>query len=570
MELFSFCKRRVLACHAVFYFVTLLFRLAAAEEAFSVLVREDVQGSDLEKLWSDYGLGLNEPRHVYQAFNNYLVVMNQRKAGRLNRDVRIISVTDVAEDQSDERANKAPIIVDHWFRNRCSIPNNGGIAFSGSDANEPLDEFVLLTVATSRMFDPHGPSTQNLKKSLESFYIQHLRDTIVIESDSDRMFRMRILSNHTCAVYSRLLRDKEVVFIEKSQKMTALSNYASSVGQSGSKFVISDSNALIWKQGLMGQGHVIGLGDTGIDIDSCFYRESATTAPGIVGCDLNRHKIACYFTSASGPYGDTPTAFGGGHGSLVAGILAGYFSGLLHSGDDWNVSYSDVISDGSIPNGMAPLARIAVNDISGAQGGLITPTDFSSDPYFSNPYNQAQVRVHSNSWGCEYRVGYARDCNTYAADTRSVDEFLWNNKDFLVLFAAGNSGQAAEMNSATYADGYYTVVGPATAKNVLSIGATYQNGPFNHDCGVLQRPCTSDDLMQDSSRGPTFDGRIKPDLVFPGASILGPFSSGNATDFSDGATCASRVLSDATTRGTGTVRLQMQTIINSGPLSASR
>ncbi|MEC8397967.1 MAG: S8 family serine peptidase, partial [Candidatus Thermoplasmatota archaeon] len=66
-----------------------------------------------------------------------------------------------------------------------------------------------------------------------------------------------------------------------------------------------------------------------------------------------------------------------------------------------------------------------------------------------------------------------------------------------ILFAAGNDGP-----------GSGTVSPPATAKNVLSVG--------NHKNRGSGSP---DSVWSGSSRGPTEDGRIKPDLVAPGAYV---------------------------------------------------
>src|SRR3989475_12693630 len=40
--------------------------------------------------------------------------------------------------------------------------------------------------------------------------------------------------------------------------------------------------------------------------------------------------------------------------------------------------------------------------------------------------------IHSDSWGsC---------CNAYIQESADTDNFIWNNQDFLVVFAAGNCG----------------------------------------------------------------------------------------------------------------------------------
>jgi subtilisin family serine protease len=539
----------------------LIIDLASAQKAFSVHVHENIRGAELEDLWNDYGLGLSEPRNIYRSHNNYLLIMNSRTAGRIKSDWRILQINEIGKEGSEDKANSAPIIVDHVLKSQCSRLRRRNTTLRSMKETRLLEEAILLTVGTGRLYDPQSSGTQNVRKRLEEFYAKYSKVRISVDAESDRLLRLRVLPSLICAVFRHLLLDEDVVLIEKSNKMAFLSNYASATGQSGSRSLISDSNALIWKQGIMGQGQVIGIGDSGIDVDSCFFRESKSSAPEISGCNMTRHKIACYFTSSQASPGDPSTAFGGGHGTLVAGVLAGLHTSILKTESDWNISYSDIMADTSIPNGMAPLAKISMNDIGSSDGALFSPADLVKATYFSDPYNLGQVRIHSNSWGCDkHDGGRTRDCNAYDSQARSVDEFVWSNMDFLVLFAAGNSGGDASIDMVDYKDGYYTVGTPATAKNGLTIGATYQNGPFNHDCGGLQRYCTAEDLMDDSSRGPTFDGRIKPDLVFPGESILGPFSSGNSQDFSEGQTCTLSSLDSGTARMSGTVSSQVDNL----------
>ena len=65
-------------------------------------------------------------------------------------------------------------------------------------------------------------------------------------------------------------------------------------------------------------------------------------------------------------------------------------------------------------------------------GGL--PVDLNS--LFQTPYKMpARDRIHTNSWGSPVNGG--DDDISFA---QQADQFAWNNKDMLILFAAGNEG----------------------------------------------------------------------------------------------------------------------------------
>ena len=114
-------------------------------------------------------------------------------------------------------------------------------------------------------------------------------------------------------------------------------------------------------------------------------------------------------------------------------------------------------------------------------------------------YN-AGARTHTNSWGSSA----ASQQSKYNSETEDVDsranyyDRYYNGVEGLtILFAAGNDGPGSS-----------TVSPPATAKNVIAVG--------NHKNRYSGSP---DVMMGGSSRGPTEDGRIKPDLVAPGGYV---------------------------------------------------
>jgi serine protease AprX len=106
------------------------------------------------------------------------------------------------------------------------------------------------------------------------------------------------------------------------------------------------------------------------------------------------------------------------------------------------------------------------------------------------------------------------------------------NEGIVLCVAAGNSGPGAS-----------TVGSPACARNVITIGATDKQ----------------DGIASYSSRGPTSDGRVKPDVCFPGSSITSARAKNTAMGIplNDFYTTASGT-SMATPHATGTCALLLQ------------
>src|SRR4030042_1559479 len=137
---------------------------------------------------------------------------------------------------------------------------------------------------------------------------------------------------------------------------------------------------------------------------------------------------------------------------------------------------------------MAPLAKIFFEDIS-----YTYPTSLGyyeecrlSFPSLYDILAQEKnsgdnIRISSNSWG---------DLNrTYTQLSLENDSFQWDNPDFIVLYAMGNSG---------YINGCTGIGDPATAKNCISVAAV-----DNSSTGITDF----------SSPGPPIDNRMKPDIA---------------------------------------------------------
>jgi len=102
----------------------------------------------------------------------------------------------------------------------------------------------------------------------------------------------------------------------------------------------------------------------------------------------------------------------------------------------------------------------------------------------------------------------------------------------VVVASAGNTGFTG--STRTTGASYHTVSisDPGNADNVITVGSTHRTNPHRHGVSYF------------SSRGPTADGRMKPDLVAPGEDIDGPIP-GNAISAMHGTSQAAAHVSGA-------------------------
>ena len=164
---------------------------------------------------------------------------------------------------------------------------------------------------------------------------------------------------------------------------------------------------------------------------------------------------------------------------------------------------------------------------------------------FQEAYNEG-ARIHSNSWG-------SNQMGAYTIDSKNADAFIWNleNMDMTITYSAGNSGTDANGDGVIDSD---SIGSPATAKNIITVGASENQRGDNYPCDPSLARCDGDNeplftygqawpgdypanpikddpssgkaeqMAAFSSRGPTNDGRIKPDLVAPGTFVLSGYS----------------------------------------------
>jgi serine protease AprX len=207
-----------------------------------------------------------------------------------------------------------------------------------------------------------------------------------------------------------------------------------------------------------GEGIVVAVLDTGIDY----------LHPDLEGRVIERvyvkwlPEVGVVVVPSEVPPGD-------GHGTHVAGILGGTGAAGGPGGVAPGVKFVDVASiDASYPVDVP---------VSHALAALA---------WLRDNYDRLGVRVVNNSWGNARIAGVGCEDHVVARALREIDDprLLW-------VFAAGNNGPAEDINV------------PACLPEVLTVGAVDSSG----------------DVWNGSSRGPTPEGVMKPDVVALGVGV---------------------------------------------------
>ncbi|MBN1314009.1 MAG: S8 family serine peptidase, partial [Anaerolineales bacterium] len=271
----------------------------------------------------------------------------------------------------------------------------------------------------------------------------------------------------------------------------------------------------VWNtHGLYGNGQTVGICDSGLD--------KGSTAPGLLHDDFENGSGASRVTAIFDVAGDGNTADTiEGHGTHVAGSVLG--NGNESGSTPSTHTYPDTAYAGVAPEAGLVFQASEVY----STGQILVPGDLNV-LFAQAAANGADL--HTNSWGNP-------GPGLYTESSAEVDQYIWDHPDFPILYSAGNEG--IDSNADGVVD--LTAIGsPGTAKNVITVGASENLRPdiswaywgYLKPSDFPTTPIT-DDLAADntdgmaafSSRGPTQDGRIKPDLVAPGTFIISTKSS---------------------------------------------
>jgi subtilisin family serine protease len=254
----------------------------------------------------------------------------------------------------------------------------------------------------------------------------------------------------------------------------------------------------IWRKGIRGQGIVISLTDTGINVDHDMFADPQIPIRD-AGIYLNHRKIIAYRLRDRGVFGDVSNH--GYHGTGNCCTAAG--------NDEPNGNGSDL-------DGIAPEARIYFIDVGDGGGGIRPMDDMTTlfDSLYLAPGTGMLVPQTSLSWGQPVNNG-----SEYKIQDATSDASAWRYPELLIICGAGNDPR--------------WISNPAVGKNVLTVGA----------CG---NSTWSDTLALFSGQGPAADGRIKPELLAPGVMIGSASGPGISDyDYADGTSLSAPAVNGA-------------------------
>ncbi len=397
----------------------------------------------------------------------------------------------VYEKRDTETENKLPVVTGVINDNKIEILNEEECP-CGKDAlwveNDPL---LHLSV---RFFT--GASINDVARELENWG----SDIQQIQKDCNLII-VRIPPDSLNALANR----KGVESIEPYSKVVLSSSvWRYSVQEPMNSFTIAldtdlghpwdtvTSGITLADKGITGKGEIVTIYDTGLDYWGGFFQDPEDDPPG-----PSHIAVQAYTDEGGGDNIEVATStppYGCRHGTNVSSIVAGNPS--IANNHPRGINLMAIYDWGGQTRGNTPYyfpTRLYIQDIGFTRNDscIISITNFYAS--MNTAYTTYQSRIHQNSWNYDQYPGQ------YIGVALNIDNMVWNNKDFVVVFSAGNYGPSNN-----------SVRSPATAKNCISVGASW-NPTFD---------VSPDSITSFSGRGWTTDSRIKPEVVAPGGNHL--------------------------------------------------
>ncbi len=278
--------------------------------------------------------------------------------------------------------------------------------------------------------------------------------------------------------------------------------------------------------------------DSGIDASHPHFRQFDTLGGDVEGLHRN-------FTVDGEPTIDGALVDKFGHGTHVAGIIAGGLPGGPQSPREryepcvgQRVSASDEreaiqqrnVSAPERLTGVAPrckLVSLKVLEIVNGEEYTQSTDVIRALEYVRktvNGHGKPPLRIH----GVNLSLGYDFNAKWFACGLSpvcvEVDRLV--RSGVVVVISAGNTGYGLLQSDAgqTRTGLSLTINDPGNAELAITVGSTHRDSPHTYGVSFF------------SSKGPTGDGRLKPDLVAPGERITSCAAGMNLEDLKNACT----------------------------------
>jgi subtilisin family serine protease len=302
---------------------------------------------------------------------------------------------------------------------------------------------------------------------------QRARDAVTRQHGRAR-FALGLIGGAAATVSGRdliaLSRDRDLAYIHRDAAIAASFDPLVDYAKVTSPAILETYANAVWQY-----YNVCGRGVTVAVVDSGVYPHPDLAGRIVAAIDLTQDPPVF----SAGPLADP-----GGHGTHVAGLVAG-----------------DGTSSAGAYTGTAPCARIVDVRVLDASGRSTTSTVLRGLEWILANRKTYGIRVVNLSFGAD-------STGTYKLDPLSAAVEALTLSGITVVAAAGNAGPT-----------YETIASPALDPFVIAVGAL-------DDAGTAK---PSDDTVATfSARGPSkFDKLAKPDLVAPGRRVVSLLAPGS-------------------------------------------
>jgi serine protease AprX len=325
----------------------------------------------------------------------------------------------------------------------------------------PKDDFAVIVRASSKLNNGHH--SERAAAAVTRAQGKVGRGLSIVGGASAQLTGAEVLA---------LLKDPDVAYVSLDDVVTATFDPLDGAARASSPGILEVGAPRVWRQlGLTGRGVAVAILDSGI-----------APHPDLAG------RIVASVDFTSGRNGVlVPPADPGGHGTHVAGLVAG-----------------DGTASGGAYAGVAPGANLIDVRVIAASGSTSVSTLIAGMQWVLAHRADYNIRVVNLSAGGPATSSYRDDPLATAAEVLVF-------AGITVVVSAGNAGPAVR-----------TITSPGTDPFVITVGGIDDSGTAT----------TSDDALASwSSRGVTpIDGLAKPDLVAPGRKIVSLRSPGSTLD----------------------------------------